>query len=420
MNVKLVPTSLSGRVDMPASKSYAHRMLITAAFSNAESVLIGDLSSDDLTTTMLVLTAFGARFNAVKGGMKITPAVIKKHAVASCGESGSTLRFAVPIAAALGIETTFVGALRLGERPMQELLDCLVEHGVKVLEHGFPFSISGKLSAGDYVIDGSRSSQFVSGLLLALPLLDGDSTLTVRGTSSSAAYIDITVDVLRQSGVQINRQGDTYFIRGGGYSVAGERKVEGDWSNAAFWMVGGLLGDEISIGNLNPDSLQGDMRVLELLRQAGGDMHWSGDRLIVKRSALNSISFDADGIPDSVPAMAVALAAANGASVITGVKRLRIKESDRLATVTDMLKSLGVFVEYDEAKDTLMIIGVPQFDGGKVFSHNDHRLAMAGAVAAAHARSAVTVVGAEAVKKSYPKFFLDYEILGGSVCRLHA
>ncbi|MDE5592817.1 MAG: 3-phosphoshikimate 1-carboxyvinyltransferase, partial [Clostridiales bacterium] len=199
MDIKITPKNLKGRVDMPSSKSYAHRMLMTAAFSRTESVLLGDFSSDDILATMRVLTALGAKFKSVDGGVKITSAVKAERAVADCGESGSTLRFSVPICAALGIETTFIGAKRLGERPMNELLNCLKEHGVKVDGDGLPLTISGKLAAGDYTIDGSRSSQYVTGLLLALPLLDGDSTLIVNGEASKA-YIDITLDVLKDSG----------------------------------------------------------------------------------------------------------------------------------------------------------------------------------------------------------------------------
>ncbi len=401
---------------MPSSKSYAHRMLMTAAFSRTQSTLLGDFSSEDTSATLRVLTALGAKFESVNGGVKITPAVRTRRAVADCGESGSTLRFAVPISAALGTETTFIGAGRLGERPMDELLNCLKEHGIKVTGEGLPLKISGKLSAGEYRIDASRSSQYATGLLLALPLLDGDSTLTVCG-EASRAYIDITLDVLKDSGADVTLSGNTYFIRGG-YSVSGERKAEGDWSNAAFWMIAGLLGEEISIGNLNAASRQGDRRVVDLLREAGGNLSWENGRLVVKPSELHGIAFDADDIPDAVPAMSVALASANGTSVITGVKRLRIKESDRLTAVTDMLTRLGATASYNADKDALTIEGVPHFSGCTLLSYNDHRLAMAGAVAAVRARSPITVTRAEAVKKSYPAFFADYESLGGKICRL--
>ena len=417
MEIKLIPKSLKGRVDLPSSKSYAHRMLITAAFSRTESVLTGDFSSQDMLATLRVLTALGARFESVDGGVKIMPAVKAERAVADCGESGSTLRFSVPISAALGIETTFIGAKRLSERPMEELLNCLKEHGIQVTGDGFPLKISGKLSAGDYQIDAGRSSQYVTGLLLALPLLDGDSTLTVHGEASKA-YIDITLDVLSGSCAEITQKGNTFFVRGVGYSVSGEKKVEGDWSNAAFWMVAGLLGEEISIGNLNPSSRQGDRRVEKLLKEAGGNLSWNNGRLSARPSALHGITFDADDIPDAVPAMSVALASANGTSVITGVKRLRLKESDRLTAVMDMLTRLGVPVAYIAEQDALKINGIPYFTGATLSSYNDHRLAMACAVAAIRARSPVALTGAEAVKKSYPAFFADYESLGGNICRL--
>lgn len=416
MEIKLTPKSLKGSVDLPSSKSYAHRMLMTAAFSRTESILLGDFTSDDMLATLRVLTALGAKFETVEGGVKITPAVKVERVVADCGESGSTLRFSVPISAALGTETTFIGAKRLGERPMEELLNSLRERGIEVSGEGFPLKISGKLSAGDYQIDASRSSQYVTGLLLALPLLEGDSTLTVHGEASKA-YIDITLDVLKESGAKISQSGNVFSVKGGGYSVAGVKKAEGDWSNAAFWMVAGLLGEEISIGNLNPTSRQGDRRVEALLREAGGNLSWENGRLIVKPSELHAITFDADDIPDAVPAMAVALASAKGTSVITGVKRLRIKESDRLVAVMDMLTRLGVAVTYVEGEDALQIEGCPNFTGATLQSFNDHRLAMAGAVAAVRAMGPVVLTGAEAVKKSYPAFFTDYENLGGDVCR---
>ena len=417
MEIELTPKNLTGRVEIPSSKSYAHRMLMTAAFSRTQSTLLGDFSSDDISATLRVLTALGAKFESVEGGVKITPAVKVKRAVADCGESGSTLRFAVPISSALGTETTFIGAGRLGERPMDELLNCLKEHDIKVAGDGLPLKISGKLSAGEYRIDATRSSQYVTGLLLALSLLDGDSTLTVYG-EASRAYIDITLDVLKASGADVTLNGNTYFVRGGGYSVSGERQAEGDWSNAAFWMVAGLLGEEVSIGNLNADSHQGDRRVVDLLREAGGNLSWENGRLIVKPSELHGITFDADDVPDAVPAMSVALASAKGTSVITGVKRLRIKESDRLVAVIDMLTRLGATASYNADKDALTIEGVPRFSGCTLSSYNDHRLAMAGAVAAIRAKSPITVTGAESVKKSYPAFFADYESLGGKLCRL--
>lgn len=417
MEIKLTPKNLKGRVDLPSSKSYAHRMLMTAAFSRTESILLGDFSSGDMLATLRVLTALGAKFEPVEGGVKITPAKKVERAILDCGESGSTLRFSVPVNAALGTESTFIGAKRLGERPMEELLNCLREHGITVTGEGFPLKISGKLSAGSYQIDAGRSSQYVTGLLLALPLLEGDSTLTVHGEASKA-YIDITLDVLRDSCAEITQKGNTFFVRGGGYFVSGEKKAEGDWSNAAFWMVAGLLGEEISIGNLNPMSRQGDRRSEALLREAGGNLSWENGRLVVKPSELHGISFDADDIPDAVPAMSVALASAKGTSVITGVKRLRIKESDRLVAVMDMLTRLGVPVSYIEREDALRIEGVPRFTGGTLSSYNDHRLAMAGAVAAIRAAEPVAIEGAEAVKKSYPAFFADYEKSGGNVCRL--
>lgn len=417
MEIKLSPASLKGRVDIPGSKSYAHRMLTTAAFSHADSVLSGDFSSDDMKATLRVLTALGARIQPIAGGVKVMPAVIPERATADCGESGSTLRFAVPVSAALGIQTTFIGSKRLGERPMEELFDCLSEHGIEISGRGLPFTLSGKLTAGDYSINAARSSQFVTGLLLALPLLNGDSTLTVHGEASKA-YIDITLDVLNACGAQISRQDNTFFIRGGGYNVSGEKRVEGDWSNAAFWMVAGIFGEQIDIGNLNGSSRQGDRRVAELLRQAGGDVFMQDGYLTAKRSSLHAIEFDADDIPDAVPAMSVALAAASGTSAITGVKRLRLKESDRLTAVLDMLTRLGVPARYDGQNDALIITGIQSFNGAALFSYNDHRLAMAGAVAALRARSCVTLSGAEAVNKSYPAFFSDYQSLGGKICRL--
>lgn len=416
--VKAIGTALGGTVALPPSKSYAHRYLFAAAFSEKGAKLLGDFSSRDARATVETLNALGARCVSEENGISVDPVRPRRSAVCDVGESGSTFRFSVPVAAALGTETEFILHGRLSERPMEALERCLGEHGVRCEKKQGCYVVSGKLETGKYRIDARESSQYATGLLLALPLLKGESEIEFLSEPSSRGYLDITQDVLERCGAQIERTERGYRIFGkGGYEPPQICKVEGDWSNAAFWMVAGLIGrGGMQIENLARESKQGDRKVSELLSRAGGMLYWEDDVLCVRPSELVGIDFDADDLPDAVPAMAVALGVARGKSRITGVERLKLKESDRLQGVIEIMNALGAKACYKGG--VLEIEGVERYRFAELSGRNDHRMVMAGAIASVRAEGGVTLDDADAVGKSYPEFWREFCRMGGSVWEL--
>ena len=415
MNVIVEKSKLCGCVTPPASKSVAHRVLIASALCDEPTEVLGALQGDDVQATINALKALGAVFSEKDEDARVVFPAKQRHGEVTINvkESGSTLRFMLPIVCALGVTASFCGEGRIAERPISELLCALSEHGISVSDGALPLTVGGKLKAGDHVIDGTVSSQYVTGLLFALPLLDGDSTLELKGGAVSANYIDITLSVLEKFGISIDRAGNAFYVRGGQRYKSPKRvRVEGDFSGAAFFAVGGALCGEVALLGLNPNSLQGDKIVLELLKEMGADINICDDKIIVKESTLSAIEFCAENCPDLVPVMSVAMAGANGVSRILGVDRLRHKESDRLRGVIDMLANLGISAEYQN--NSLKILG-GALCGGVLSSQNDHRLSMSGAIAAAAAAGKTTILDAECVKKSYPAFFADLKKLGGKV-----
>ena len=383
---------ISGTIPAIPSKSAAHRLYICAALAEQPTEISCQGTSKDIEATKACLAA-------IRQGETLLP----------CGESGSTLRFLLPVAAALGLEVDFRMEGRLPDRPLAPLDQQLAAHGVTLsrpVRHDL-LHLSGQLRPGDYVLPGNVSSQYISGLLFALPLLPGTSTLTVTGKVESAPYIAMTLDALRQFGVEISRTGNVYTISGQSYHSPGRAVVEGDWSNAAFWLCAGAMSGPVTVTGLDPDSLQGDREVLDILKRFGADTRQQGTACTVSPGPLTAIDIDAAAIPDLVPVLSVVAAAAEGTTRIYHAERLRIKESDRLRTVSAMLKQLGASVE--ETADGLLIHGGRPLTGGTVDSANDHRIAMSAAVASVLCD--VTVEGAEAVSKSYPRFWTDLNIL---------
>lgn len=383
---------ISGSIPAIPSKSAAHRLYICAALAEEPTEISCQGTSKDIEATRACLAA-------IRQGETLLP----------CGESGSTLRFLLPVAAALGLEVDFQMEGRLPDRPLAPLDQQLEAHGVTLsrpIRHDL-LHLSGQLQPGDYVLPGNVSSQYISGLLFALPLLPGTSTLTVTGKVESAPYIAMTLDALRQFGVEIPRTGNVYTIPGQPYRSPGRAVVEGDWSNAAFWLCAGALSGPVTVTGLDPDSLQGDREVLEILKRFGADVRQQGTSCTVSPGPLTAIEIDAAAIPDLVPVLSVVAAAAKGTTRIYHAERLRIKESDRIRTVCAMLQNLGAAVE--ETADGLLIHGGKPLTGGTVDSANDHRIAMSAAVASVLCD--VAVEGAEAVSKSYPKFWTDLNIL---------
>jgi 3-phosphoshikimate 1-carboxyvinyltransferase len=381
MDITVYPEKLSGIVNAIPSKSQAHRLLICAAFADGPTTLICQETNDDIQATAICLNALGADIRRSDSGYEIIPVKSIPHeAFLDCGESGSTLRFLLPIVGALGVDATFRMGGRLPSRPLSPLWEELERMGCRLSRPAEnTIRCQGKLIAGDYFIDGGISSQFISGLLFAAALIDGKSQITVTGNLESKPYVDLTKQAL-----QIFQAPD--------FHTPEYVTVEGDWSNSAFFLAAQQLGSAVTVTNLQTDSLQGDRMVATLLPQ------------------LNKhCEIDVRDIPDLVPILSVVAAAQNGA-VFTGIHRLRLKESDRVESVIRMIKNLGGKAEADE--NTLTIYGTG-LKGGIVDSMNDHRIAMSAAIASTVCTEPVTILGAQCVSKSYPHFWEEFSRLGG-------
>lgn len=406
MNIVITPSKLKGTVRIPASKSMAHRLLICAALAEGTSVISGVDLSRDIMATMDVLRAFGASFIQDKDIITVNGiqrGTLPQNAIAECCESGSTLRFLIPVAAALGIHTTFFGEGRLPQRPITAYLRELPQKGVTLqYENTMPFSIDGQLQSGVYFLEGDVSSQYVTGLLFALPILDGDSEIRMLSRLESKPYVDLTIACLRKFGIVISETETGYRIPGNQKLHACNTVVEGDYSQAAFFCVANVLGSAVELTNLNPKSVQGDKKIIEITKQ-----------MCYNRSVGKPVCFsvDASDIPDLVPILAVLATFGTAPSTITGAHRLAIKESDRLASTADMLNRLGGNVT--ATTDGLEIEPVLQLHGGTVDTYGDHRIAMCAAIAATRCTGQVTILHAECVEKSYPHFYEDYHQLGG-------
>lgn len=425
---------LRGVVGAPFSKSEAHRALIVAALKalyggSASPVRIRctDLN-EDIEATIRCLNALGANIRREDEDLVVTPITkIPPHPVLDCGESGSTLRFLLPVCCALGsvsgapadFTASLIGHGRLPQRPLSPLYEELVAHGAILSPMGSnPLGVQGKLTAGDYTLDGGVSSQFISGLLFALPMLEENSSLAVTGKIESAPYIHMTLDALSLVTEGVKDELPAFSIAGRGEDPvlplhADGFFVGGDWSGAAFFLTAGVLGavgTSVTLTGLSTASRQGDKAILTVLRDMGGDIREAENgEIIAYPSTLRGMEINAAQIPDLVPILAVAASVAEGETRIVGASRLRLKESDRLQTITAMLTALGGDVT--ETADRLIIRGVPRLKGGTVDAAGDHRIAMSGAVASLVCDGSVTVTGAECVAKSYPKFWEEFERL---------
>lgn len=429
MDLQINPSTLSGRVQAPASKSQAHRLLICAALSDTQTRIRCNTSSKDIEVTIECLRALGTDIQIQEDLLLITPIsnlstaslqfTLDRDILLDCNESGSTLRFLLPVVAALGVFASFTGVERLAKRPLSPLYEELLSHDVRLSNQGtFPLQESGQLQAGTFTLEGGISSQFFSGLLFALPLLKGDSKIKILGALESESYIHMTIEALNQFGVIVTRQGDEFLIPGyQTYHSPELVSVEGDWSNAAFWLSAGAIGSTaITCSGLQSQSLQGDMEILSILKRFGAAVTGTSDEVTVFSKALHGIEIDASNIPDLVPVLSVVAACASGTTRIYNAGRLRFKESDRLAVVTELLHTLGA--DITELEDSLIINGGKQLSGGVVSSHNDHRIAMSAAIASLICSSPIVIHGAEAVHKSYPGFYDDFASLGGSIIQI--
>ena len=392
MDIRITPGKLCGTLEAPPSKSHAHRLMTAVA-------LAGKKNSESLCTSEDTRATFRCLNELHDGG------------IFDCGESGTTLRFLLPVASALGINAEFIGHGRLPERPMSALNNALRENGAVISADNLPIKVSGQLHPGGFRVPGNISSQFISGLLFALPLLDGESEIIIEGKRESVGYIDMTLDTLRSFSINIEETQSGYKIKGPQkYIEPDSPRVQGDWSNAAFFLCAGALGGETDITGLSPDSRQSDRAIVNILKDFGADVN-CGDIISVRGNGLRGIKIDISQCPDLFPTLAATACAALGDTIFTNAARLRIKESDRIEAVEKMINSLGGSAESTE--DSLTVHGTGTLPGGEVDSFNDHRIVMAAAVAACICEKAVVIHDAQAVNKSYPNFFEDYRKLGG-------
>lgn len=392
MDITITPKKLCGSITAIPSKSQAHRLLICAAFSDGPTELLCPSTNQDIEATATCLNALGANIVRTETGYSVQPVnTVPETAVLNCNESGSTLRFMLPIAGALGVKTTFQMAGRLPQRPLSPLweemerMGCVLSRPTKDT-----IEVQGKLQCGEYNIDGSVSSQFITGLLFAAALMDGDTKINIIGQLESKPYVDMTQQALSIFGVQT----DGCFVSGSNpFRSPGNISVEGDWSNGAFFLAAKALGNDILISGLSDDSKQGDKACVEIIRRL------SSENIIV----------DAADIPDLVPILSVIASAYHGAT-FKNIARLRLKESDRVATVCTMLSALGIETRVGDNK---MEVFPGKFTGCTIDSVSDHRIAMSAAIAATIADGPVTILDAQCVAKSYPGFWDEYKRLGG-------
>lgn len=408
MDIIINPKKLSGKVTVPPSKSVAHRMIIAAALADGRSEISNLYPSADILATMDCMRNLGAQIDfsgdtAVINGIGNAP----ETASLDCNESGSTLRFLIPVACAMGVKTEFIGSGRLPQRPITPYLEEFPKHGITFdYNNTMPFSVSGKLMGGKFYVDGGISSQFITGLLFALPLLEEDSEIVLTSHLESKPYVDITLGTLRNFGCEVTENENGYYIKGKQKYKPFCGVVEGDYSQAAFFEVADALGSDIEISGLNVNSFQGDKKIVEICREI----------VYNKNGVLKPFDIDCSDIPDLVPILSVLATFCEGKSRITNVARLRIKECDRLSAMAQCLNKIGGKVT--EHSDSLEIEGVGTLEGGEVESFNDHRIAMSMAVAATRCKGSLKINGAECVRKSYPDFFEVYEKLGGDLSRV--
>ena len=413
MNVTITPTKLKGSIAPPPSKSQAHRLIIAAALAEGTSVISNVAFSQDIEATLNCMKALGAKAR-VDGSTVTVTGIGKARASAGtclcgithlhCGESGSTLRFLIPVALAVAGGAFFTGEGRLLARPQKPHADLFREKGIFFAHEAQAITVGGDLRPGEYALPGDVSSQFITGLLYALPLLDGDSTVRITTDRlESADYVAMTLDALRRFGVTVTHKDFlTYHIPGNQSYRPQSLSVEADWSQAGFWYAAAGVGNAVEVTGMDPRSIQGD-RVIT---------HWGELLTHNPAGGRSAVSIDVSHSPDLVPPLAAWGALTPHADLyIKNAARLRIKESDRLCTVADMLTALGGYAEIID--DGLVIHGGSPLTGGTVNGCNDHRIVMAAAIAATVASGPVTITDAQAVNKSYPAFFNDFNALGG-------
>ncbi|MBR6633140.1 MAG: 3-phosphoshikimate 1-carboxyvinyltransferase [Clostridia bacterium] len=405
MKIKIEPSALSGSISAIPSKSDAHRLLIASLLSGERTEIYLPSSSVDIDTTINCIEALGARITRTKDSVILEKREAVNGVTLDCSESGSTFRFMTPVASVLCDRVSFEGRGRLPDRPIVELLDAMRKNGAEFSGDRLPFTKTGKLRSGVYELPGNVSSQYITGLLFALPLLEGNSEIRLTTKLESSAYIDITLWVLKRFGIEVEFKNNSYFIKGNQkYVSPSSLTVDGDWSNASYFLASG-----VEVTGLDLHSPQGDKRILDVFKALGGKIH-EGKVIKADLSELSGCVIDISEIPDTFPTLAVLATRAKGETKFVGGARLRMKESDRIETTAKLIRALGGEVtEYDDG----MSVKRCQLHGGEVDGAGDHRIVMATALASTLCDGEVIINGAEAVTKSYPSFFEDYEKLGG-------
>ncbi len=413
-DVKFSPFVPNGTVNVPPSKSDVHRAIICAAMANGVSRISPVALSNDIKATIGCIKALGADAVLENNVLTVdgTNMYKNKTALLDCGESGSTLRFFIPIAAVGNINATFVGKGKLPQRPIGIFTEALPKAGtVCKTEGGLPLEIKGQLKSGIFEIPGNVSSQFITGLLLALPILEGDSEIVLTSPLESVGYIAMTIRTIKQFGVNIQATEKGWHIKGGQSYKTCDYTTDGDWSQAAFFMVLGAVSGKVTVKGVAKDSTQGDKKCAEILARFGAKVTQLDNEVTVEKGKLKAITIDASQIPDLVPVLSVCAAFAEGTTKIINAERLRIKECDRLKATAELLNNLGGKVK--ELSDGLEITGVSSLKGGNVNGYNDHRIVMSAAVCAARSDEDITATFAMSINKSYPDFYIDYNSIGG-------
>lgn len=422
------PSVLEGTVQVPSSKSMGHRMMICAALANGKSKIYNVNMSKDLEATKAALESLGASFEQIDDVWYVKgiewESSVKQSVEMYCRESGSTLRFMIPIASGLVASTTFEGQNQLTTRPIDEYFETLSQSDVHITYDGkLPLKLDGRYKGGAVQLFNTKSSQYISGLLMAAPILEEGIHIEVNGNLESKAYVSLTIEAMAQFGVMVENHYDEtrdiyqYVVNKNERYEASEVAVEGDYSQAAFWIVAGLLGKRpLRLTGLRKDSLQGDAKIIELIQSMGGVLKWEEDALTVWPSKTQGCTIDASQIPDIVPILGILAAKSSGVTKFVNAERLRIKESDRIKATMDILNKFGV--KTSETEDGFMVYGSWEqvlCANEVVDAWNDHRIAMAASIAAITSKSVVRLTGEESVTKSYPHFFEALKQLGGNI-----